>query len=177
MPDIIYLLGSYFSFSSLSILSKSLLTYKVSSEKSIDSIMREFLYMGFSLLLILSKFSSFFVFLLWNIQEKLMPNFLKFLQKRMGEEIFKLILWGQHHPNAKIMEEKKSNTKTSRKEIYKPINQPQKDKYCMIPPKSSIYNSQIHRIKMWSEDCQGPCWWSNRKLLMNRHDVSVKQEK
>ena len=95
-----------------------------------------------------------------------MPNFLKFFQKRRGEETFKLILWGQHHPNAKTTEEKKSNTKTTRKEIYKPMYQSQKDKYRMIPPNSSIYNSQIHRIKMWSEDCQGLGWWSNRKLLI-----------
>ena len=106
-----------------------------------------------------------------------MPNFLKFFQKRRGEETFKLILWGQHHPKAKTSEENKSNTKTTRKEIYKPIYQPQKDKYCMIPRKSSSYNSQIHRIKMWSEDCQGSGWWSNKKLLMIGHDVSVKQEK
>ena len=110
----------------------------------------------------------------WATELNWMPNFLKFFQKGRGEETFKLILWGQHHPNSKTTEEKKSNTKTTRKEIYKPIYQPQKDKHSMIPHKSSSYNSQIHRIQMWSEDCQGPGWWSNRKLLMNGHEVSVK---
>lgn len=34
-------------------------------------------------------------------------------------------------------------------------NQSQKDKYCMIPYTWDILNSQNHKVKEWSSDCQG----------------------